>query len=51
MRIVKKTEDQIWFGGYGPDQYVYTVERGVEDKFLGGVYLVESYAELEKYVF
>lgn len=49
MRIVKRTDDKIWLGGYGDDQYVYVVEKGTEDKFLGGVYLVESEAELEKY--
>ena len=49
MRIVKKTDDKIWFGGYGNDPYVYVVEKGTEDKFLGGVFLVESEAELEKY--
>ncbi len=48
MRIVKKTEDRIWFGGYGDDQYVYVAEKGEEDKYLGGVFLVESEAELEK---
>ncbi|PQE12303.1 trihydroxytoluene oxygenase protein [Rutstroemia sp. NJR-2017a BVV2] len=48
MRIVKKTDEKIWFGGYGEDHYVYVVERGTEDKFLGGVYLVESEADLEK---
>ncbi|KAH6673418.1 trihydroxytoluene oxygenase [Halenospora varia] len=48
MRIVKRTDDKIWLGGYGDDQYVYVVEKGTEDKFLGGVYLVESEAELEK---
>ncbi|MCJ1305639.1 hypothetical protein MMC08_008454 [Hypocenomyce scalaris] len=48
MRIVKKTDDKIWFGGYGNDPYVYVVEKGTEDKFLGGVFLVESEVELEK---
>jgi hypothetical protein len=48
MRIVKKTDEKIWFGGYGEDHYVYVAERGTEDKFLGGVYLVESEADLEK---
>lgn len=48
MNIVKKTEDKIWFAGYGQDPYVYIAESGTEDKFLGGVFLVESYAELEK---
>jgi hypothetical protein len=49
MRIVKRTDEKIWFGGYGEEHYVYVVEKGSEDKFLGGVYVVESEADLEKY--
>ncbi len=45
---MKRTENKDWFGCYGNDQYVYVVERGDENKFLGGVHLVESNAELEK---
>jgi hypothetical protein len=48
MSIVKKTEHKLWFAGYGQDPYVYIAESGVENKFLGGVFLVETYAELEK---
>lgn len=51
MSIVKEDDNAIWWGGYGPDPYVYVVEKGEEKKFLGGVYLVESYAELERYAF
>jgi hypothetical protein len=47
MHIVKRTEDKIWYRGYGPDQYVYYAQKG-EKKFLGGAYEVESEAELEK---
>lgn len=47
MHIVKKTPEEIWYGGYGPDPYVYYARKG-EKKFLGGTFLVESYAELEK---
>lgn len=47
MGIVKKTEDDIWFGGYGPDHYVYYARKGPK-KFLGGTFEVESYADLEK---
>ena len=49
MSVAKKTEDKIWFTGYGPDPYVYVAERGTEDKYLGGCFLVESEADLEKY--
>jgi catechol 2,3-dioxygenase-like lactoylglutathione lyase family enzyme len=47
MHVVKRTEDKVWYRGYGPDQYVYYAQKG-EKKFLGGVYEVESEAELEK---
>lgn len=49
MTIVKRTEHKIWFAGHGQDPYVYVAESGSEDKFLGGVFLVENYGELEKY--
>jgi hypothetical protein len=49
MHIAKTTERAVYWAGYGEDQYVYVAERGSEDKFLGGVFLVESEAELEKY--
>ena len=47
MHVVKKTEDRIWYRGYGPDQYVYYAQKGPK-KFLGGAFEVESYEELEK---
>ena len=47
MQTVKETEDAAWYGGYGPDQYVYYAQKGPK-KFLGGTYLVESYSEIEK---
>jgi hypothetical protein len=49
MHIAKTTERAVYWAGYGEDQYVYVAERGSEDKFFGGVFLVESEAELEKY--
>ena len=33
----------------GDDPYVLVAQRGDEDKFLGGCFLVESEADLEKY--
>ena len=51
MQIVKKSETKIWYGGYGPDPYVYYAEEGPEKKFLGGCFLVETYGDLEKYSF
>ncbi|KAF3924533.1 hypothetical protein ABW21_db0204829 [Orbilia brochopaga] len=48
MQIVKETKEAIWFGGYGIDQYVYYLEIGSEKSFLGGVWEVESWADLER---
>jgi len=48
MHIVKKTEEKIWFRGYGSEPYVYEVTKGPEKKFLGGSWVVESYEDLEK---
>lgn len=47
MHIAKETPTEIWFRGYGTDQYVYYATKG-EKKFLGGTFSVESMAELEK---
>ena len=49
MTLVKKTENERWFRGYGTDQYTYYAREGPK-KFLGGAWEVESYEELEKYV-
>jgi hypothetical protein len=48
MRVVKKMENKIWFGGYGENPYVLVAQRGDEDKFLGGCFLVETEADLER---
>ena len=48
MTVAKKTEDQIWYRGYGEDQYVYYARQG-HKKFLGGTFTVETYQDLEKY--
>lgn len=50
MRIAKQTEDRICFKGYGPDPYVYVVQKGAEPKFLGGTFIVESHADLERFI-
>jgi hypothetical protein len=47
MLVVKRTEEEAWYAGYGPDQYVYYARKGPK-KFLGGTFAVESYADLEK---
>ena len=30
MRVAKRAEDEIWYSGYGPDQYVYYTKRGLK---------------------
>lgn len=50
MRIAKQSEHKIWFKGYGPDPYVYVVQKGDGPKFLGSTFIVESYADLERLV-
>lgn len=48
MHVVKKGDNQRWYRGYGPDQYVYYAQQG-PSKYLGGTFEVESYEELQKY--
>ncbi|KAH8892627.1 Glyoxalase/Bleomycin resistance protein/Dihydroxybiphenyl dioxygenase [Thozetella sp. PMI_491] len=47
MSVVKRTDTEIWYRGYGPDPYVYYAVKGPK-KFLGGTFLVESYQDLER---
>jgi hypothetical protein len=47
MHVVQKTDEEVWYAGYGPDQYVYYARKGPK-KFLGGTFAVESYADLER---
>lgn len=49
MTVAKRTEDQIWYRGYGEDQYVYYARKGPKE-YLGGTFAVETYQDLEKYV-
>jgi hypothetical protein len=46
MDVAKETPEEIWFSGYGEDQYVYYAKKGPR-KFLGGCFEVESAGELE----
>jgi len=50
MTVVHKTSKKVWFAGYGPDQYVYVAEKTEANKYLGGVFLVETQEDLERYV-
>ncbi|RFU24798.1 hypothetical protein B7463_g11542, partial [Scytalidium lignicola] len=47
MNVVKKTETERWYRGYGSDPYVYYARKG-PSVFLGGAFEVESYEDLEK---
>jgi hypothetical protein len=48
MHLVKRTDDVMWWRGYSSEPYVCVIEKGLEKKFLGGAFAVDSYAELEK---
>lgn len=53
MAIVEQTGDSIFFGGYGPDPFVYWLRQAGPDavaSFGGAAYEVEDRAELEKAV-
>ncbi|KAH8689430.1 Glyoxalase/Bleomycin resistance protein/Dihydroxybiphenyl dioxygenase [Talaromyces proteolyticus] len=47
MHVAKRTVDEVWYRGYGHDQYVYYARQGPK-KFLGGAYEVETFEDLEK---
>ncbi|KAH7072516.1 trihydroxytoluene oxygenase [Paraphoma chrysanthemicola] len=47
MHVTKRSQNEAWFHGYGPDHYVYYARKG-EKKFLGGAFEVESYQDLER---
>lgn len=48
VHVVKKTENERWYRGYGSDQYVYYARQGPK-AFLGGTFEVASEKDLEKY--
>ncbi|PKX90214.1 putative MFS transporter [Aspergillus novofumigatus IBT 16806] len=48
MKVVKRTDEEVWYRGYGTDQYVYYARRGPKKQFLGGTFEVESYHDLER---
>jgi len=49
MQIVKQSDEHMWWRGSSAEPYVYVAEKGPEKKFLGGAWVVQSYADLEKY--
>lgn len=48
LNLVKQTKEKMWWRGYGDQNYVYVVEKGDTEKYLGGAFEVESFADLEK---
>lgn len=50
MKVVKKTDKEVWYRGYGTDPYVYYACKGPKKEFLGGTFEVESHQDLERYV-
>ncbi|GFG23267.1 metapyrocatechase 2 [Aspergillus udagawae] len=48
MKVVKRTDEEVWYRGYGTDQYVYYARKGAEKEFLGGTFEVESYQDLQR---
>jgi hypothetical protein len=43
----KRVGDKIYYRGYGPDPFVYCLEKGDEDAFGGVAFEVESEVDLE----
>jgi hypothetical protein len=43
----KRVGDKIYYRGYGPDPFVYCLEKGDEDAFGGVAFEVESESDLE----
>ncbi|KAF4277199.1 hypothetical protein CNMCM8689_004908 [Aspergillus fumigatus] len=48
MKVVKKTDKEVWYRGYGTDPYVYYACKGPKKEFLGGTFEVESHQDLER---
>lgn len=44
---VKRTEDTIYYRGYGTEPFVYCAQKGTEDKFGGTAWVVDSLEDLE----
>ena len=47
MQIAEKTEDEIWFKGYGSDHYVYHASKGPK-QFLGGAFEAQSQEDFDR---
>ncbi|KAB8225827.1 Glyoxalase/Bleomycin resistance protein/Dihydroxybiphenyl dioxygenase [Aspergillus novoparasiticus] len=47
LRVAHRTDDEVWYKGYGPDQYVYYAKKGPR-KFLGGVFQAATWGDFER---
>ncbi|KAJ5365230.1 Glyoxalase/Bleomycin resistance protein/Dihydroxybiphenyl dioxygenase [Penicillium concentricum] len=47
MQVAKKVKDEIWYRGYGSDQYVYYARKGPK-QFLGGTFEALSQEDFNK---
>lgn len=47
MQIVKQTENEVWYRGYGPDHYVYYARKGPK-QFLGGVFEAQTQEDFDR---
>ncbi|GKZ85857.1 hypothetical protein AnigIFM56816_000702 [Aspergillus niger] len=47
LQVAQKTDQEVWYSGYGPDAYVYYARKGPR-KFLGGVFEAESREDFDR---
>ncbi|KAB8209233.1 hypothetical protein BDV34DRAFT_221633 [Aspergillus parasiticus] len=47
LQVAHRTDDEVWYKGYGPDQYVYYAKKGPR-KFLGGVFQAATWDDFER---
>jgi hypothetical protein len=47
MQVAKSADDEIWFKGYGSDQYVYYARKGPK-QFLGGTFEAQSQEDFDR---
>ncbi|KAE8322340.1 Glyoxalase/Bleomycin resistance protein/Dihydroxybiphenyl dioxygenase [Aspergillus sergii] len=47
LQVAHRTDDEVWYKGYGPDQYVYYAKKGPR-KFLGGVFQAATLDDFER---
>ncbi|KAL3460087.1 Glyoxalase/Bleomycin resistance protein/Dihydroxybiphenyl dioxygenase [Aspergillus heterothallicus] len=47
LQVALRTDHEVWYKGYGPDQYVYYARKGTK-KFLGGAFYAASWDDFQK---